>query len=99
MTDIWKLKTIEEALAYCKEKAALYREDMTKEEKEHVASVILSFSFGDYFEKWEEEFPIVDEIEALASDLEWSNAINIDDDWEKLQAAIEELDRQVHAKS
>jgi hypothetical protein len=95
LTDIWKLKTVEEALAYCQERVAAYREDMSKKEKEHVASTILSFSFGDYFEEWEKEYPIVIEIETLASDLEWSNAFNIDEDWEKLKAAIEELDRQV----
>jgi len=91
--------TIEDALEYCKERIALYSDGLKKEEKEHIASTILPFSFSDYFEEWEKEYPIVDEVEELASDLEWSNAFDIDEDWRKLKAAIEELDRQVHAKS
>jgi polyhydroxyalkanoate synthesis regulator phasin len=93
------LRTIEDALTYCKERVISYNSNLTKDEKERLASTILPFSFSDYYHEWEHKFPIVDRIEELASDLEWSNAFDIDEDWQKLKAAIDELDRQVHAKS
>lgn len=97
MIDIWKMKTIEEALDYCKSYIVKYNEGMSKVEKEHLASCILSFSFGDHFQEWYTQHPVVDEIQNLASDLEWSNSSDIDEDWEKLLGYIEQLDREVHA--
>jgi len=57
----------------------------------------LSFSSGDYFSKWREDYPIVNEIQALAVDLSWSNATNVDEDWEKLLNYIHALEQQVKA--
>jgi hypothetical protein len=98
MTNIWKMRTIQEALNYCKGYVVLYHEDMSKKEKEDLASYILSFSFGDYFEGWAKEYPVVNEIENLASNLEWSNAFDVDEDWRKLKVRIDELDQQVNSK-
>jgi hypothetical protein len=93
--DRWKLKTINDALAYCREVVQHYDAEMPPKEKESLASELLGFSFGDCFSKWREDYPIVDEIQALASDLSWSNAIDIDQDWEKLVSSIDDLAQQV----
>ena len=95
IVDVWKLKTINDALKYCQDVVQRYDIEMTPKEKESLASELLGFYASDYFAQWREDYPIVDAIEALASDLSWSNAINIDDDWEKLLAYINELARQV----
>jgi len=93
--DAWKLKTINDALKYCQEVVRLYDAEMAPKEKEDLASRLLSFSFGDHFSEWQKDYPIVDKIEALASDLEWSNAIIVDDDWEKVIRYIDDLAKQV----
>lgn len=90
------LKTIQDALSYCKGQIALYREDMTPKEKEDLASDIFSFYFSDHFEDWYGQHPVVERIEAYASNLEWSNSSDIDEDWEKLKGFIEQLDREVN---
>ncbi len=69
---------------------------MPLKDKESLASELLSFSFGDAFKEWRDAYPLVDEIEALASDLSWSNAIDVDDDWEKLIKYINDLDHEVN---
>lgn len=89
--DRWKLRTINDALKYCRQVVRLYDAEMTPKEKENLASELLGFSFGDYFSEWRKDYPVVDEIQALASDLEWSNAIDIDEDWEKLIKYIDDL--------
>jgi hypothetical protein len=91
----WKLKTINDALEYCQEAVRRYDVEMKPKEKEDLASELLGFSSGDYFSEWRKNYPVVDEIQALSADLSWSNAIDIDDDWEKLINYIEELERQV----
>ncbi len=93
------LQTVQDALLYCKERAARYRTDMKSKDKEQVASAISAFSFSDYFDEWAKEYPIVDDIEMLASDLEWSNSSDVDEDWEKLQASILQLEREVNQKA
>lgn len=97
--DIWKLKTINDALKYCQDVVQRYDVEMDPKKKEDLAAELLGFSFGDYFSKWREDYPIVDEIEAFASDLEWSNSLDVDEDWEKLIGYIDELARQVAARS
>jgi hypothetical protein len=48
--------------------------------------------------KFEKELPIITDIEACVCDLEWSNAIDIDEDWEKLIAAVDEFEQQLNSK-
>lgn len=99
MINPWKLKTIHDALTYCREVAQRYDVEMPLKEKESLASELLGFSSGDYFSKWREAYPIVDEIQALAVDLSWSNAASVDDDWEKVLGCINDLARQIDSHS
>lgn len=93
--DRWKLKTINEALKYCQEVIQRYDVEMAPKDKEDLASELLGFSFGDYYAQWREDYPIVDEVQALAADLSWSNSLDIDEDWEKLIRYIDDLAREV----
>lgn len=96
MTKSWQeLETIHDFIDSCKEDAAKYAVTLSKQERENVAAAILSLTFSDHFDEWYEKYPIIDEIQALASDLEWSNSSNIDEDWRKLLGYIDELERQV----
>ena len=90
-----KLKTINDALKYCQDVVQRYDVKMQPKEKELLAGTLLEFSGGDYFDAWRKNYPIVDEIQILAADLSWSNSFDVDEDWEKLFAYIDELARQV----
>lgn len=94
-----ELKSAVDALEYCKAVFAPYKDQMSKEEKEKIASILLAFSFSDHFQEWSGKYPVFERIEAYASDLEWSNSVDIEGDWEKLKSYIEELDRQLHNSS
>jgi len=72
---------------------------LTKEQKENLAAHILSLTFTDHFKQWEKKYPVLIEVQALASDLEWSNAFDVDDDWEKLIKYINHLDYQLHMQT
>ena len=89
------LNTINDFLAEAKQIASAFKIEMTNHEKESVASQILSLTFSDHFQEWSEKYPIAMNIEALSSDLEWSNAVDIDEDWEKLISFIDQLEQQV----
>jgi|GEM_PF-4741218 len=92
-----ELKTIDDFIASCKEVAIDYDENLSKKDKEHLASVILALTFTDRFTGWCEKYPLIERIEAYASDLEWSNSSDVDEDWEKLLRYIEQLDREVNS--
>lgn len=91
----WKLRTIDDALRYCQNVVRSYSVEMSPKDKEGLAAQILGFSAGDYFAVWRKDYPIIDEIQATAADLSWSNAIDVDEDWKKLIKCINELARQV----
>lgn len=75
-----------------------YREDLSKKEKENLASAILSLTFCDDFQAWSDKFPVLERIEAFASDLEWSNSLDVDEDWEKFKGYIDQLERELASR-
>lgn len=99
MTDIGKARTVDDALAYCKDVISSYSRDLKIGQKEEVASRLLSFSFGNHFADWRQEYPVVNEIQALASDLEWSNSSDLDEDWQKLKSYILQLEYEIKIQS
>lgn len=98
MAKNWQeLRTIDDFLGSSVELVEKYNKNMDVKAKENLASALLSLTFSDHFQEWSEQFPILDRIEAYASDLEWSNSLDVDDDWGKLIEYIEELSLQVKA--
>ncbi|MGD8374284.1 MAG: hypothetical protein PVI21_05530 [Candidatus Woesebacteria bacterium] len=84
---------------YCKTQFAKYSPAMDDKEKEVIAYWMVDRIMRQGLAgKFEKELPIITDIEACVCDLEWSNAIDIDEDWEKLIAAVDEFEQQLNSK-
>jgi hypothetical protein len=90
------LKNMQDVVDFCKRVSSAYHKDLSENEKERIASPMACISACDDFDDWQAEYPILDDLDALASDLEWSNAFDVDEDWGKLKAVIAELDQEVN---
>ena len=97
MTKQWQeLQTVNDFIESCKEDIDRYKVELGKKDKENLAGAILSFTFSDHFYEWAEQYPVINDIEALASDLEWSNSSDVDEDWGRLRGQVVQLEQEIN---
>lgn len=92
------LTTPTDAIIYCKKLIAYYNQHLSKKDKEQIATNIAAIITSKHYKDMVEAYPLFDKIDTLANDLEWSNALDIDEDWEKLIDTINSLDQQINNK-
>lgn len=91
----WELKTINDMLEYCQDVVRRYNVEFSTKEKEALASEVIGFMASDHFNEWQKGYPLVDDIEYVATNLSWSNVEDVDESWEKLIGYIDELAQQI----
>ncbi|MGD8374029.1 MAG: hypothetical protein PVI21_04185 [Candidatus Woesebacteria bacterium] len=92
------LVTPADAIAYCKKLIIHYNEYLPKKDKEQLATNIAAIIISDHYSDMVKTYPLFDRIDELGNDLEWSNAIDVDEDWQKLIDVIDQLDKQINGQ-
>ncbi|MGD8373576.1 MAG: hypothetical protein PVI21_01830 [Candidatus Woesebacteria bacterium] len=98
MTSFRRSSTIQELATYYKNKIAQYNKNLSTRQKEQLAWHLTACDSVDGWEKWCVEYPTLEDAYCLASDLSWSNSLEIDRDWQELIKYINLFDKQVNNK-
>lgn len=93
------IHTIEDFIQYCKDILTEQPQYMYESDQERSAARIVGVCMGETYEVLEQQYPQLVEIFDIASDLEISNVENTTISWRRIKQLVDDLDRQVHAKS
>lgn len=83
------IRTIPELISYCRAIFATHPEHMTPKEQ---TARIVGACLNENREQWELQYPQLEEVLAIASNLEWGNVGDAEEAWARLKTLIDEVD-------
>jgi hypothetical protein len=92
------IQTVQDLISYCKETLAENPERMSQTEQEPLAVGLVGACLtGDYQER-EQQYPQLEEISAIASNLEWGNVSTVRESWQRIRELVESVSADIKAK-